>query len=55
MVTPRENLVFTHYTVKYNLLKLGFSWTEIDNLHSKEIEMMMELYGAIATKERGFG
>jgi hypothetical protein len=55
MVTPSENLVFAHYMVKYNLMKLGFSWSEIDELHPKEIDMMMELYGAIATKERGFG
>ena len=55
MVTPRESLVFTYYMVKYNLLKLGFSWSEIDELHPKEIDMMMELYAAIATKEKGFG
>jgi len=55
MVTPRESLVFTYYMVKYNLMKLGFSWSEIDELHPKEIDMMMELYSAIATKEKGFG
>jgi hypothetical protein len=55
MVTPRESLVFTHYMVKYNLMKLGFSWAEIDDLQPREVAMMMELYGAIVTKERGFG
>jgi|TARA_Y100000310_G_C20686411_1_gene819296 hypothetical protein len=41
--------------MKYNLLKVGFSWTEIDDLTSKEVEMIMGIYSALATKEQGFG
>ena len=41
--------------MKYNLLKVGFSWTEIDNLGSKEVEMIMAIYSALSTKEQGFG
>lgn len=41
--------------MKYNLLKIGFSWTETDDLTSKEVDMIMGIYGALATKEQGFG
>ena len=41
--------------MKYNLMKLGFGWKEIDELDPREIDIILALYGAIATKERGFG
>tara|TARA_Y100000310_G_C19982600_1_gene490496 strand:+ start:118 stop:285 length:168 start_codon:yes stop_codon:yes gene_type:complete len=55
MVTPKESLVFSHYLMKYNLLKIGFGWHEIDELSTKEVEIIMSLYGALSTKEQGFG
>ncbi len=39
-----ENVVFGHYLLKYRLLQMGFSWTEIDNLHTKELDIMIHLY-----------
>ena len=47
--------MFGHYLLKYNLMKMGFGWREIDELHPKEICMITALYGAMATKEQGFG
>ena len=55
MVTPKESLVFSHYLMKYNLLKIGFGWREIDELSPKEVDIIMALYGALTTKDRGFG
>ena len=55
MVTAEESIVFGHYMMKYNLLKLGFSWREIDDLSAKEVKMVMALYTALETKERGLG
>ena len=55
LVSAQESVVYSHYLMKYNLLKVGFSWTEIDNLGSKEVEMIMAIYSALATKEQGFG
>ena len=54
-MTPIENVVFGHYLLKYRLLQMGFSWTEIDNLHTKELDIMIHLYNGISAKEHGFG
>ena len=36
-------------------MKMGFSWTEIDELDPREIRMILALGGALASKEQGFG
>jgi len=41
--------------MKYRLLQMGFSWTEIDNLHTKEMDVMIHLANGISKKESGFG
>jgi len=47
--------VFGHYLTKYRLLQMGFSWSEIDNLHANEMDIMLHLYNGISKKEQGFG
>ena len=48
-------MVFGHYLLKYNLMKMGFNWRDIDDLHPKEVRMITALYGAMSAKEQGFG
>ena len=36
-------------------MKMGFRWTELDELDPREIRMIMALSGALASKEQGFG
>jgi hypothetical protein len=55
LVTPTENVVFGHYLTKYRLMKLGFSWSDIDLLHPREMDIMLTLYSAIIKKEQGYG
>ena len=47
--------MFGHYLTKYRLLQMGFSWTDIDTLHPKEMAIMLTLYNALMTKEKGYG
>jgi len=36
-------------------MKMGFSWSELNDLDPKEIRMIMALSGALVSKEQGFG
>ena len=55
LVTPVENVVFGHYLTKYRLLQMGFSWSVIDNIDPKEMDIMILLYSALMQKDKGFG
>ena len=47
--------MFGHYLTKYRLLQMGFSWSEIDDIDPKEMDIMILLYSALMQKEKGFG